>query len=158
MKRRVVLYYSLTDNTKEAAETIAGRLNADIFRIETAKPLPQSMAKQMFFGGMQATFGMKPKLKALPTNLSSYDEIIVGTPIWASKNAPAINTLLASGKVREKVTAVFTFSGGGDNDKCMAKLSGKLPNLKAQVALADRKNPLAKENEARLEAFLKEIM
>ena len=53
---------------------------------------------------------------------------------------------------------MVTFSGGGDNDKCMAKLSGELSNLKAQVALADRKNPLAKENEARLEAFLKEIM
>lgn len=156
--KRAIVYYSLTNNTKEAARYLAGRLEADLYQIETMKPMPKGKGMQMLLGGMKATFGMCPAIKGVPDELTRYDEIVLGTPIWASKNAPAINTLLKSKEFREKITAVFTFSGGGDNDKCIAQLKKKLPNLKHTVALADRNNKLASENEKKLDTFAEEII
>lgn len=156
--KRIVLYYSLTNNTREAAEMIAEKLGAELVEIETKKPIPESQGKRFFIGGMQASFGMKPKLSECKVNLSEYDEIILGTPIWAGKNAPAINTLLADKRVRDKVTDVFTFSGGGDNDKCIEILKKKLPALRHEVALADRKHVSARDNDAKIEKFVEEIL
>ena len=100
--------------------------------------MPEEKEKQMMLGGMKAIFGTCPAIKGMPENILTYDEIIIGTPIWAGKNAPAMNTLLKSHEIRDKVTAVVTLSGGGDNDKCIAGLKKKLPNLAHTVALADR--------------------
>lgn len=157
MMKRAIVYYSLTDNTKEAAEIIAKDLGVDLYRIDTVKPMPKDKDKQMMYGGMQAVFGMCPDIKGIPDDIQYFDNIIIGTPIWAGKIAPAINTLLKSYEIREKVTAVFTFSGGGDNDKCIARLQKKLPNLTNTVALADRNNKIASENMNKINSFIKEL-
>ena len=155
--KRIIIYYSLTDNTKNAAEKLAGLLNADLCRIDTVKPMPSDKGKQMIIGGMKAVFGMRPEIKGMPLDIPSYDEVIVGTPVWAGKNAPAINTLLKNKQIKEKATAVFTLSGGGDNDKCVARLRKMLPNLKHTAALADINHETARFNEDKLRDFAKEI-
>ena len=155
--KMAIIYYSLTDNTRNAAESLAKLLDIDLYRIETIKPMPSDKAKQMLIGGMQATFGICPEIKGVPENIALYDEIIIGTPIWAGKNAPAVNTLLRHKETKEKVTAVFTFSGGGDNDKCIERLTKMLPQLKHTAALADRNNETACHNEDKLCAFAEEI-
>lgn len=35
--------------------------------------------------------------------------------------------------IADKIDAVFTFSGGGDNDRCMAQLSKTLKNIKMRL-------------------------
>lgn len=155
--KRIIIYYSLTDNTKDAAEKLSELLNSDVCRIEIVKPMPLDKGKQMIIGGMKAVFGMCPEIKGVPQDILSYDEIIVGTPVWAGKNAPAVNTLLKNKKIKERVTAVFTLSGGGDNDMCVARLRKMLPNLKHTAALADRSHETACCNEDKLCAFAEDI-
>ena len=140
--KRAIIYYSLTGNTMGGAEKLAELLDADIYRIETIKPMPSDKTKQMMIGGMKAIFGMCPEIKGVPENTELYDEFIIGTPIWAGKHAPAVNTLLKNKKITEKITAVFTFSGGGDNDKCIEILTKMLPKLNHTAALADRSPPV----------------
>ena len=156
--KRAVLFYSLTGNTQEAAKEIGRLLSADVYAIETVRPMPKSMGMQMMYGGMLATFGMRPKIKGVPENISDYDEIILGTPIWASRQSPAINTVLKNREICQRIVAVFTFSGGGDNDKCREILQKQLPNLKHMVALADRNNPKASENQTKLKDFVEDVL
>ena len=156
--RRAIIYFSLTGNTKTFAEKVASACGADIFRVEMVKPLPASFAGQMMIGGMQSTFAMKPKTKGLPQDITSYDEIILGTPVWAGKCASPMNTVLEDRDLCEKITAAFTLSGGGDNDRCEKQLKRKLPNLKRIAALADRKNSMAKNNDAIIKKFVESIL
>lgn len=155
--KRAIIYYSLTNNTEKMAEDIAKKIDADLFQIELVKPMPDSFNKQILLGGMQSSMGMKPKIKDISINIDQYDEIILGTPIWAGKAAAPINTLLKKYNVADKVKAVFTFSGGGDNDKCIIALEKKLKNIKVNVAFADSKSENANKNNEKLEAFLKNI-
>lgn len=155
--KRAVIYYSLSGNTKEAAEHIAASLDAELIRIDLLKKLPSNTAGQMMKGGMQVTFGMRPEITGIPEDISTYDEIILGAPVWAGKAASPVNTMLADKKIADKITYVFTLSGGGDNDKCIKALSGVLPKLKGNVALADRKNELSKDNNKRLDEFAERI-
>lgn len=158
MSKKVIVYYSLTNHTKEAAEWIANKIGADLVRLELVKDLPEHQGKKYMIGGMQASMGMKPPIHKISADLSAYDEIILGTPVWASKCAPAINTFLEDKAVCAKVKSVFTFSGGGDNDKCIKGLKKKLPNLKNTVALADKKYDNAGNNEAKLNGFVETMI
>ena len=155
---RVVIYYSLTGNTKDAAETIKTQLDADIIELKTVKKLSQNNFKKFMIGGMRATFGMCAKLEKIEIDLSKYDEIILGTPIWAGRCVPAINTLLRDKKIADEVFAIFTVSGGGDNDKCIANLKKRLPNMKHTIALADCNNELSKKYQTSISKFVEEIL
>ena len=154
---RAVVYYSLSGNTKEAAKVIARKLGAKIFEIDLVKSLPKNTVRQMLVGGMQSTFGRRPKIKGVPDNIDYYDEIILGMPVWAGMPASPVNTFIKNYGVADKIDAVFTFSGGGDNDRCLAQLSKSLKNIKSQVALADRNSNAAKDNQEKLEKFVMSI-
>ncbi len=154
---RAVVFYSLSGNTREAAKDIARKLGAKIFEIDLVKPLPKKPVRQMLVGGVQSTFGRKPPIKGVPDNIDYYDEIILGTPIWAGMPASPVNTFIKKYGIADRIDAVFTFSGSGDNDRCMAQLSKSLKNIKHQVALTDRNSEQAKENKEKIEKFVNDI-
>lgn len=154
--KRAVIYYSLSNNTKIAADKIGEALGIDVFRIDLAKPLPNNKAGQMIEGGRQVTFGVKPELKDVP-DYSSYDEIIIGTPIWAGKCASPFNTLFEDKDLCSKVVAAFTYSGGGDNAGCISAMKKILPNLSIDVALSDMKSKFAPQNDEKIADFIKKI-
>lgn len=155
---RAIIYFSLTNNTEQAAQKIANEIGADLIKIETVRKLPSTMFFQMMVCGCQATFGMCPKIKGMPEDIDKYDEIIIGTPIWAGVCVPAFNTLFKKKNLRGKIVGAFTYSGGGDNDKCIENLEKKLGKLRYSVALADRKNPLSSSNDEKLSEFIEEIV
>lgn len=154
--KKAIIYYSLSGNTEKAAKDLASLTGADLIKVDFVKPMPKSKGAQILKGGMQTSFGMKPAITGL-TDTSKYDELILGAPIWAGKCASPINTILATNGIADKITSVFTFSGGGDNDKCIANLNKRLPNLKHNVALADKSNELSKDNDSKIKAFAEQI-
>ncbi|MDO4633351.1 MAG: flavodoxin [Eubacteriales bacterium] len=149
--RRAVVFYSLSGNTESAARMIADDIGADLIQIKMKKELPRSKWLRIVVGGRQATFGEKPQIEDL--QLSDYDEIILGTPVWAGKVASPLNTLFARYRIADRVTAVFTLSGSGDNRKCEEMLRRILPNLKQVISLADGNSRMAEENEEKIRAF-----
>ncbi|MFT3984649.1 MAG: flavodoxin [Lachnospiraceae bacterium] len=151
----IVVYYSMNGNTKEAAEKIAAGIGADLLELRPAKPLPEEGGKKYAIGGMQAMFGMCPAIEKSSIDFSRYERIILGCPVWAGKCAPYINTFLKGKDVNLLVKSVFTCSGGGDNDSCIADLKKRLPNLGSTLALADRANGLASQNKEKLEEYIK---
>ncbi|HKM35927.1 MAG TPA: flavodoxin [Lachnospiraceae bacterium] len=156
--KTLVVYYSLEGNTKEAAETIAKELSADLLRLVPVKDTTKERNFKFMIGGMKATFGMGTKLEAYDFNRNEYDQIILGTPVWASKPSLAVNQFLKETSNLDKITGVFTCSGGGDNDKCIMVLKKKIKNLKNEVALADKNNKeLAAKNEEKLSGFIKAV-
>ena len=157
MKKLIVIYYSFDGNTKEAALRISQELGADIEELVPEKEIPREGAKKFMVGGRQAMFGECPPIKPVRAELSAYDGIILGTPVWAGKCAPPINTFLKEHDCADKVFAVFTSSGGGDSEKCMKALGKKLPDIRYSVPLADRKSPASSENESRLSAFIEKV-
>lgn len=156
MKKSVV-FYSLSGNTQAAAKEIAEGIGADLIELKLVKPFPTEKSKQLALGGMQAMFGMKPAIQELSKNIKEYDVLILGTPIWAGTIAAPVHSFLNKYQVLDKIVAVFTFSGGGDNKRCIAKLSKRLPRLKVEVALANRDSDLAIHNADKIHHFIKEV-
>lgn len=155
--KKAVVFYSLSGNTQAAAKEIAEGIGADLIELKLVKPFPTEKSKQLALGGMQAVFGMKPSIQELSKNIKEYDVLILGTPIWAGTIAAPVHSFLNKYQVLDKIVAVFTFSGGGDNKRCIAKLSKRLPRLKVEVALANRDSDLAIHNADKIHHFIKEV-
>ena len=155
--KRLIVYYSLSGNTEEAAKKIAKELGADLLKLETVKAMPKSFAAQIMVGGGQVAFNHIPKLKPFDVDPDSYDEIILGSPIWNSKGVPAVNAFLKDGKAAAKVTSLFFLSGGGEVQKGLTAITKLLPNLKNTVSLLDKKHEDSKSNDAKIAEFVKSI-
>ena len=154
---RAVVYYSLDGNTKEAAQKIAAALGAELIALETEKPMPSGKASRIMYGGMLASAKRTPALKPLSADPAAFDEIILGTPVWAWKIAAPVRTFLKQYAAEEKITAVFTCSGGADDTKCMADLKQLLHHIRYTATLADRHHADAKNNDAKLAQFIAQI-
>ena len=151
--KRLVVYYSLSGNTEEAARKIAEKLGAELLKLETVKPMPKRFAAQLLVGGGQVVFRHVPERKPFDLNVNEYDEIILGSPIWNSKGVPAINAFLKDEAAAAKVTALFFLSGGGETQKGLQAITKLVPNLKHTASLLDRKHKDSRDNDAKIEQF-----
>ncbi len=156
--KRLLVYYSLTGNTEEAANTIAKALDADLLKLETVKDMPKHFFTRMLVGGGQVMMNRIPEIQPISVDVDSYDEIILGSPIWNSKGVPAVNAFLQDEKAAAKVTALFFSSGGGKVQKGLDAITKYLPNLKHTASLLDRKHEDAVHNNEKIDEFIEKIV
>lgn len=86
MKKTLVLYYSATGTTKKVAEEIAAKLDADIAAVHPQKPYTTADLN-WHDDSSRTTFeqhehGYRVEIKDDLPDISGYDNIIIGHPIW----------------------------------------------------------------------------
>lgn len=123
----LVVYFSFGGNTKFIAEKIAETISADMIELNTSKKYPTEGFRKYFWGGKSVIFGEKPKLTNENIDLSRYETIIIGTPVWAGSYSPPVKSFISQYKIQGKRIALFASHGGGGADKCFAKLKEGLP-------------------------------
>ncbi|MCH3964515.1 MAG: aldo/keto reductase [Clostridium sp.] len=95
MDKKLIVYYSYTNNTKKVAEKIQKATGLDICEIETVKPYTGDYNSVVDRGKQEVDSGYKPAIKPLSANLEDYDTIILGIPVWWYTYAPAVVTFLS---------------------------------------------------------------
>ena len=129
MKKILVAYFSASGVTKKVAENMAKAANADLFEIVPKQPYTGAdlnwMDKQS-----RSTLEMKdkncrPAMAAKP-DVSGYDVILVGFPVWWYREPSIIDTFMESADFTGKTVVPFCTSGGsglGDSAKNMQFLA-----------------------------------
>jgi flavodoxin len=110
--KALIAYYSYRGNTERIAELIAKETGADTLRIETVVPYEGSYNKVVNQGQDEVNAGYRPAIKPLSIDLSKYDTIILGTPVWWHTFAPAMHTFLKSQDWSVKNLYPFATNGG----------------------------------------------
>lgn len=126
--KTLILYYSRTGTTKKLAEKLANSLSADIE--EVSETINRSGARGYLLSGRDAAFKKLTKINPISHNLSEYDLVVIGTPVWAWTMSSPIRTLITEQKDNIKKVAFFCTQGGEGNQGAlpsMAKLIGKDP-------------------------------
>ena len=114
--RSLIVYFSRTGNTEAVVDHIAERIGCDAIEIETRDAYPEDYDTLVNLVRQQAADGYLPPL-ARPINLSGYDRVFVGSPIWGNRLSRPVHSFLASHDLSGKVVAPFVTyevsSGGG---------------------------------------------
>jgi flavodoxin len=143
MSKILIVYYSLTGNTKFIAEAIAESINADILELKPVKELDAESGMKYFWGGFQASMKKKPKLKDFEINPLDYDIIFLGTPVWAWTFSPPIRSFLSNYDLKDKKVALWTCSAG-TGEKAMKRFKDALKDVNV-ISQFSFQEPLQKE-------------
>ncbi len=128
--KNLVVFYSLGGNTRFIARCIAKELNADIIELKTHKQYPSKGFLKYFVGGADVIFKKKPKLTNRKINIGKYDNIFLGSPVWAGGFATAYNTFIKQYDIANKNLGFFVCHSSDSNsaDKCFDKFKDCYPN------------------------------
>ena len=131
-KKVLVLYYSITNTTKQMAEYIQQKTGADIEAIELVNPYSTVYNEIIQRSSQERESGVLPELKPLKANLDNYDVIFVGYPLWFGTYALPIATLVKEQDFAGKTVVPFCTFGSGGLNTSSADLKKALP--KANIA------------------------
>lgn len=107
----LVVYYSHSGNTQTIAEYIHDAVGGDIVKIETVNTYPINYDEHLEQARKEVAEGYLPPLKTSIENMSDYDVVFVGYPIWVETAAPPIASFLASYSFKGKTVVPFCTSG-----------------------------------------------
>jgi len=111
--KKLIVYYSRTGTTKKVAEILSVKMQADL--VEVIDMQDRSGLSGYVRSGYEAVMKKSVPIKPLGRDLSSYDLIIVGTPVWAGTMSTPIRTFLQENRDSIKRVAFFcTMGGSGD--------------------------------------------
>ncbi len=132
MSNILVTYFSASGVTKGIAQKIANDNGYDIFEIvpeEIYTPADLDWTDK----NSRSTVEMNDKSFRPPivetVDVSAYDTIVIGFPVWWYTAPTIINTFIESVDLSGKTIKAFCTSGGSGIDKCVSDLSSTYPEL-----------------------------
>ncbi|MBO4501203.1 MAG: hypothetical protein J5760_03080 [Clostridia bacterium] len=138
--KKLFIYYSNTENCAFVAEAFAKR-GYDVCRVHPKKELPRAFILQMLTGGYRAWRKKCTPLKKYGTDVSAYDRVIIGSPIWNGRISAPVNTLLCDEAVKAKVSAFVFCAGGGTAPKAVERVKDEFPGAAAAVLKEPKRHP-----------------
>ncbi|MCB4791664.1 MAG: flavodoxin domain-containing protein [Elusimicrobia bacterium] len=129
--KNLVVYYSYTGKTEIVAKAMASELNAELLKIDDVER--PSKLKAYFSGAFAALKGKSWPINPLTADISSFDRIFVGSPVWCWKAAPEINSFFDQANLPGKSVVVFVTMGGSSPKEAIRTLSAKAGAKGAKV-------------------------
>ena len=151
MSKKLVAFFSASGTTKKVAEMIAAEAGADLYEI-TPKELYTRADLDWMNKKSRSSIEMndkkiRPEIADISVDISAYDEIILGFPIWWYVAPTIVNTFLEAHDFSGKKIVLFATSGGSGFGNTVSELQpsapgaviteGKLLNRASKQAVSD---------------------
>ena len=132
MSKKLVAFFSASGTTKKVAEMIAEEVKADLFEIEPKVPYKKPdldwMNKKSRSSVEMSDKKYRPEIMKKEMDMSSYDEILLGFPIWWYVAPTIINTFLEAYDFSGKKIVLFATSGGSGFGNTVKELQSFAPD------------------------------
>ena len=129
--KRLVAYFSASKTTEKVANMIAEEGGYDICEITPKEAYTKAdlnwMDKKSRSSVEMKDKKIRPEIKDNDIDMSQYDEIILGFPIWWYVAPTIINTFLESYDFSGKTIVPFATSGGSGMGNTNEKLAPSCP-------------------------------
>ena len=136
-KKVLVVYFSATGTTRQVAKQIAKIADADICEIAPAKPYTNAdldWTNKQSRSSVEMNNPMaRPEIKAVSVDVSKYDYIFLGYPIWWDLAPRTVNTFIETADLAGKTVIPFATSGSSTIANSVAVLKKSYPNIKWQT-------------------------
>jgi len=134
----LIAYFSLSGNTEWLAKEIGNQIETvDCHQIELADPNPAKGNWAVFWYGFKTIFNQSMNIKSDNLDLSEYDLVLIGMPIWTDNVPPPIRAFLNKHHSELSMVSVGIFATyGGDYKKFFENVKQRLPNLTIKGTLA----------------------
>ena len=130
---KLIVFFSASGVTRKAVEALAAVSGADTYeiipeKIYTDEDLDWRNKKSRSSVEMQDE-SSRPAIKGNLPDLSSYDTVYIGFPIWWGVAPRIINTFIEKSDLKGKRIVIFATSGGSTLPYAVKDLEKKYPEL-----------------------------
>lgn len=132
--KTLVVYFSATGTTRQAALKIARATGGDLHEIRPAKPYT---AADLDWHDEQSRSSVemrdrtsRPAIAARAEHLDAYDTLFIGFPIWWYVAPTIVNTFIERHDLRGKTLIPFATSGGSTIHRAQKELQERYPELR----------------------------
>ncbi|MBR2586495.1 MAG: hypothetical protein IKE64_13805 [Thermoguttaceae bacterium] len=139
-KKKLVIYFSLTGNTRHVAEHTAKLLGTEIFEIVPTVPYPTEYDVVVKQAKDEQDRDFRPEIVSLCDQLPDAEVVFLGSPCWWGTVAMPVMTFLERSDFAGKVIVPFMTHGGSKFGRTLADLDRFCPKatrLKGLTVLAD---------------------
>lgn len=148
--KTLIVYFSMSGTTKDAAQQIRRYTGADIVRLQRATPYPKGYDNYAQVADRERRHNIHPAIKHNLPNLNQYSTVMVGFPTWWQQPPMVIHSLFDAYNFQGKTIIPFTTS-------MSTPMSASMPTMR-RLARADGatiKNGFRyDDNNAQLRKFL----
>ena len=134
MSKILVAYFSPTGTTKRAAQDIAKALEADLYEIRPKTPYTSGdlnwMDKHSRSTVEMNAPASRPAMAGDVPDVSGYDTVFLGFPIWWYVEPKIVDTFLESCDLSGKRVIPFATSGGSGIDRAEQSLARLCPGVR----------------------------
>lgn len=128
----LVAYFSATGNTEGVAQQLAGLLSADLYAITPAEPYTEADLDYTNPNSRSQVEGSdpdaRPALAGEALDLTGYDTIFLGYPIWNGQAPKLLSTFLETYDCTGKTIVPFCTSGSSGIGASATDLHGLAPS------------------------------
>ena len=133
MSKILVSYFSASGVTKEVANKIANIIGGDLFEIE---PTNKYTEEDLDWTNKESRSSIemnnptsRPEIKNKISDLSLYDTVLIGFPVWWDLAPRIINTFIEENNLENKKIYIFATSGGSSVNNSFNTLKNTYSNL-----------------------------
>lgn len=113
MKKIALVFYSYTGHTKQIVQMIKENVTCDVFELKPKVPYSDDYNQVVVQGQEEVEREFEPELE-VEIDISDYDIILLGSPIWWYTFAPTVRSFLTNTIItNQKIIPFFTNGGYG---------------------------------------------
>lgn len=112
MNRNVVVYFSYSGNTEKIVNKISSLLDVEVIKVEPFDAYPNDYDLVTSQGKEEVESNFIPKIKQQNIDLTKYDKIILGTPVWWYSISPVIKSFILNNNLDNKIVIPFMTNAG----------------------------------------------
>ena len=133
MSKKLVAYFSASGITESVARNLSQTTGADLYRIQPEVPYTSAdldwMNKKSRSSIEMNDPASRPAIAAEDLDISSYDVVFLGFPVWWYMAPTIINTFLETYDFSGKTVIPFATSGSSGIENCEKKLQQQYPSI-----------------------------
>lgn len=153
--RTLVVFYSRSGTTRRIAEALAAMLKCELEEITEPRP------RTGFLGYMRSLLEARRKIPCSIApgkhDVSSYDLIVIGTPVWAWSLSSPVRAYLTATASRLPEVAFFCTLGSRGSESAFAQMTTIVGKKPRAVCAITQRDALSGSHVERLAAFGKAL-
>jgi len=153
--KTIIVYHSFSGVTRTIAEHLREAGGGDLVEVRPSQPYSKLTAYTL--GGFRARGGKADAVEPAAIDVSAYDLIVLGTPVWAGRPTPVINGAIAALAGAEGKRAVIFATCGSSPGETLPYLRDALTAKDVRVTREFSFSPRDLQDPSNVQALITSI-
>jgi len=155
--KNLTVYFSASGNTERLANAIHNVVGDDIVRITPVIDYPTDYTERTEYAQKEKNENARPQYQDLGVNISDYDTVYVGYPIWWYQMPMIMYTFFENNDLSGKTVVPFNTHEGSGNGGTYETIKTLAPNSTVLDGLAVRGGDTENDQTETIKTWLQSI-